>query len=185
MRDLPALACDSVQWKLPSGSWDTHVHLFDPANYPYAPSHAYSPVPALYSQLLAFEGSLAGSGQAENIILVQPSPYGTDNSLILDKLAELQSAKAQREVRAIAVIDPDNITDSELDHMQELGVRGIRVNTEATGENVDYGKVRTQIEKAATRVSRLYNWRCQLFVSGDNWPCEFASRNRFWESLTN
>lgn len=146
--------------------------MFDPANYPYAPSHAYSPVPALYSQLLAFEGSLARSGEAENIVIVQPSPYGTNNSLILDKLAELQTEITQREIRAIAVIDPDSITDSELDRMQELGVRGIRVNTEATGENVDYDKVRAQIEKAAVKVSRLENWRCQVFVSGDNWPCE-------------
>lgn len=126
---------------------------------------------------------MARSGEAENIILVQPSPYGTDNSLILDKLAELQTEKARREVRAIAVIDPDKITDSELDHMQDLGVRGIRVNTEATGENVDYGKVRAQIEKAAMKIARLENWQCQLFVSGDNWSCTFSSRTRVWESL--
>lgn len=182
VRDLPAPAYDSVKWQLPSGSWDSHVHVFDPANYPYAPSHAYSPVPALYPQLLAFESSLARSGEAENIVLVQPSPYGTNNSLILDKLVELRDEKSRREVRAIAVIDPDNITDSELNHMQELGVRGVRVNTEATGENVDYGKVRVQIEKAAAKVSRLENWRCQLFVSGDNWPCEFSWSIRFWES---
>lgn len=156
---------------MPSGSWDTHVHVFDPVHYPYAPSHAYSPVPALYSQLLAFEGSLARSGEAENIVIVQSSPYGTDNSLILDKLAELQDEKPGRVVRAIAVIDPDNITGSELDRMQKLGVRGIRVNTEATGENVDYNKVRAQIEKATMKISGLGNWRCQVFVSGDNWPC--------------
>lgn len=160
--------------------------MFDPANYPYAPSHAYSPVPALYSDLLGFEGSLARSGEAENIVIVQPSPYGTDNSLILDKLSELKTQRNRRQVRAIAVIDPGNITDSELDHMQELGVRGIRVNTEATGENVDYAKVRAQIERTAMRVSRLANWRCQLFVSGDNWPCELFvfSRVRLCESLT-
>lgn len=117
---------------------------------------------------------MARSGEAENIVLVQPSPYGTNNSLVLDKLVDLQDEKSRREVRAIAVIDPDNITDSELNHMQELGVRGVRVNTEATGENVDYGKVRIQIEKAAAKVSRLDNWRCQLFVSGDNWLCEFS-----------
>lgn len=114
---------------------------------------------------------MALSGEAENIVIVQSSPYGTDNSLILDKLAELQAEKPEREVRAIAVIDHDNITNSELDRMQELWVRGIRVNTEATGVNVDYNKVRGQIEKAAMKISGLENWLCQVFVSGDNWPC--------------
>lgn len=115
---------------------------------------------------------MAQSGEAENIVIVQPSPYGTDNSLILDKLVELQAEKTRREVRAIAVINPDNITDSELDHMQALGVRGIRVNTEATGEEVGYDKLRSQIENAVMKIRRFENWRCQLFVSGDNWPRE-------------
>lgn len=172
VRDLSAPVCDSVTWQLPAGSWDTHVHVFDPANYPYSPSHAYSPVPALYSQLLDFESSLSRSGEPENIVIVQPSPYGTDNSLILDKLVEVQAKRTQRNLRAIAVIDPDNITDSELDRMNQLGVRGIRVNTEATGEEVDYGKVQTQIERAAMKISSLENWLCQLYVSGDNWPRE-------------
>ncbi|KAH8777440.1 hypothetical protein F5883DRAFT_409475 [Diaporthe sp. PMI_573] len=170
VRDLSAPVCDSITWQLPGGSWDTHVHVFDPASYPYFPSRAYSPVPALHSQLLDFASSLSRSGEAENIVIVQPSPYGTDNSLILDKLVEHQVEKTPRKVRAIAVIDPDNITDTELDRMHQLGVRGIRVNTEATGDKVDYGKVQAQIQKAAVKISTLENWRCQLYVSGNNWP---------------
>jgi hypothetical protein len=126
----------------------------------------------LHSQLLDFENSLSRSGEAENIVIVQPSPYGTDNSLILDKLVEYQAEKTPRKVRAIAVIDPDNITDIELDRMHQLGVRGIRVNTEATGEKVDYGKVQAQIQRVVVKISTLENWRCQLYVSDNNWPCE-------------
>ncbi|KAL1864992.1 hypothetical protein Daus18300_007339, partial [Diaporthe australafricana] len=118
---------------------------------------------------------LTQSGEAENIVIVQPSPYGTDNSLILDGLAELQAERTPRKIRAIAVINPDNITERELDRMQQLGVRGIRVNTEATGQEVDYGTVRAQIEKVAMKISTLENWRCQLYVSGDNWPHLFET----------
>lgn len=189
VRDISVPLCDNVTWQLPEGSWDTHVHVFDPVNYPYAPSHAYSPVPALYSQLLDFESSLSRSDEPENIVIVQPSPYGYDNSLILDKLVELQTEKPPRMVRAIAVIDPKNITDSELDRMNQLGVRGIRVNTEATGEEVDYGQVRAQIERAAIKISSLENWRCQLYVSGDNWPRECLEervlQRRFELTLSN
>lgn len=182
-RDLSAPLCDSATWQLPGGGWDTHVHVFDPASYPYCPSRAYSPAPALHSQVLDFERSLSRSGKPENIVIVQPSPYGTDNSLILDKLVEHQAEKSRRKVRAIAVIDPDNISDIELDRMHQLGVRGIRVNTEATAERVDYGKVRAQIETAAIRISRLEHWRCQLYVSGDNWPRESSKEMYLRESL--
>ena len=126
---------------------------------------------------------MSRSGKPENIVIVQPSPYGTDNSLILNKLVEHQAERTRRKVRAIAVIDPDNISDIELDRMHQLGVRGIRVNTEATGDKVDYGKVRAQIERAAIKISPLENWRCQLYVSGDNWPRESSKEMRLGESF--
>jgi predicted TIM-barrel fold metal-dependent hydrolase len=143
------------------------VHVFDPANYPYAPSHAYSPGVASYCSLLAFEGNLSADGNAQNIVLVQPSPYGTDNSLILHLLAK--HTKENREMRAIAVIDPERVTDVELKMMQQLGVRGIRVNAETTAKQVDFMKLKLQILASANRVSRYRHWKCQLFLSGDNW----------------
>jgi predicted TIM-barrel fold metal-dependent hydrolase len=147
------------------------VHVFQPAEYPYASNHAYSPMPASYSTLLDFEKSLAANAKAQNVVLVQPSPYGTDNSLIMDLLAKHFSGKEKRQMRAIAVIDPGTVSDEELDKMQQLGVRGIRLNAEATSQQVDFAKISAQVLASAKRVSKYKHWKCQLFVSGNNWKC--------------
>jgi predicted TIM-barrel fold metal-dependent hydrolase len=147
------------------------VHVFQPAEYPYTSSHAYSPVPASYSTLLDFERSLTANAKSQNIVLVQPSPYGTDNSLIMDLLAKHSPGKEKQEMRAIAVIDPEMVSDEELDKMQKLGVRGIRLNAEATGQQVDFAKISAQILASAKRVSKYKHWKCQLFISGNNWKC--------------
>ena len=168
----PSLATNmpAVDWHLPRHAWDCHVHVFDPTNYPYAPSHAYSPVPAPYSTLLAFEGNLSVNAQPQNIVLVQPSPYGTDNSLILDLLEQHSSSnEKQRLMRGISVIDPKNITDAQLERQQQLGIRGIRVNAEATGNVTDYAAVGRQIAASADRVAKYKQWKCQLFIAGDVW----------------
>jgi predicted TIM-barrel fold metal-dependent hydrolase len=162
---------EDYKWHLPCQAWDGHVHVFQPAEYPYAPSHAYSPMPAPYSALLNFERSLAANLEPQNIVLVQPSPYGTDNSLIMDILAKHSPEKTKREMRAIVVINPEKISDDELDKMQQLGVRGIRLNAEATGEQVDFAKISAMILVSAKRVSKYKNWNCQLFLSGSNWKC--------------
>jgi predicted TIM-barrel fold metal-dependent hydrolase len=159
-------------WHLPRHAWDSHVHVFNPTQYPYALSHAYSPVPALASVLLAFETSLSANAEPQNVVLVQPSPYGTDNSLIMDMLNDRIMSKKNSQMRGIAVIDPDKLTDEELDNMQYLGIRGIRVNTEATGEQADFATTNMQIMASAKRVSKYKHWKCQLFISGKNWQRE-------------
>jgi predicted TIM-barrel fold metal-dependent hydrolase len=159
-------------WHLPRHAWDSHVHVFNPTHYPYALSHAYSPVPALASALQAFEISLSANAEPQNVVLVQPSPYGTDNSLIIDMLNDRFMSKKNSQMRGIAVIDPDKLTDEELDNMHQIGIRGIRVNTEATGEQADFATTNMQIMAAAKRVSKYKHWKCQLFISGKNWQRE-------------
>ncbi|PVH72087.1 hypothetical protein DL98DRAFT_660250 [Cadophora sp. DSE1049] len=152
----------------PRNAWDSHVHVFDPANFPLSPTHTYTPFPAPLTELLEFEGNLSANSLPQNVVLVQPSPYGNDNSLLLNLLAN-RSTSSKSQVRAISVINPETVTDKELSEMQHLGVRGIRVNTEASGEQANYEKVAAQIMSAANRVSKYKSWNCQLFVSGDNW----------------
>ncbi len=66
--------------------WDCHVHVFGPGcRYALAEPRAYSPAPAGVAKL---RQHLAASG-AERVVLVQPSPYGDDDSCLLDALAEM------------------------------------------------------------------------------------------------
>lgn len=110
MREMTGIASDA------QAGWDCHVHVFEPGE----PSRAghYRPV----SRPLAAIEQLAGAHGIERLVLVQPSIYGTDNSVLL---RALQAGTGRH--RGVAVVAPD-IDDATLDRMHALGVRGIRFN---------------------------------------------------------
>lgn len=98
------------------GGWDCHVHVFD-ASLAAISGH-YRPIDRPLAQIEA----VARTHGIEHLVLVQPSVYGTDNSLLLRALA----LKPGRH-RGVAVVD-DHITDADLDAMHDHGVRGVRFN---------------------------------------------------------
>lgn len=105
----------SIATSIPTG-WDCHVHVFDPA-YPAQTAH-YRPV---LRDLSEIERTAATQGMG-HLVLVQPSVYGTDNRLIMRALAREPGRH-----RGIAVVDTA-VSDTELDTMHSLGVRGVRFN---------------------------------------------------------
>ncbi|KAF2623196.1 hypothetical protein BU25DRAFT_350595 [Macroventuria anomochaeta] len=160
-----------AEWRLPLHSWDTHVHVFEPSKYPYALARAYTPEIATYEQLLAFNGNLTISHTPQNLVLVQPSPYGTDNSLIIDLLKNHSSCSigGEGKLRAITVFNETQVSDDQLKEWDNLGVRGFRINTEASSSGTDYEHLKARINDTAKRVNEYKNWKCQLFISGEDW----------------
>jgi predicted TIM-barrel fold metal-dependent hydrolase len=67
-----------------AAGWDCHAHLFGPyARYPLAANPSYAPPPALQAKYLALLDRL----NLSNGVLVQPSAYDRDHSLLFDVLA--------------------------------------------------------------------------------------------------
>jgi 2-pyrone-4,6-dicarboxylate lactonase len=103
----PPLACDS------------HFHVFGPAErYRYAADLRYQPPHAPLADYLAFARRLG----IERYVLVQPSAYGRDNTCLLDAMRDLGE-----KCRGIVDIDED-APDAELERLNAVGVRGVRVN---------------------------------------------------------
>jgi len=100
----------------PAMGWDCHVHVFD-ATHPVQAGH-YRPA----QHDLADIESVAQAHGVKHLVLVQPSVYGTDNTVLLKALAREPGRH-----RGVVVIDRD-IADAELDRMHALGVRGVRFN---------------------------------------------------------
>lgn len=100
----------------PLGGWDCHVHVFE-AGAPTRAGH-YAPLPA---PLAAIEGLAAECGIA-HLVLVQPSVYGTDNSVMETALHQSRGRH-----RGVAVLDAD-VDDAMLDRLGAAGVRGVRYN---------------------------------------------------------
>lgn len=100
---------------LPSGGWDCHAHLFGPyERFPLAGERSYTPPEALEPQYMALLRRL-GLG---NGVLVHPSAYGDDHSLLLHALA------SQPALRGVAVVRPGSRLP--LAGLRERGVRAAR-----------------------------------------------------------
>ena len=116
---LPPLPAGRAKSRLPPGTCDTHFHVFgETGRYPLDPRRNYTPAVATLAQYREVMGA-CGIARA---VLVQPSVYGTDNSLLLDALRDGGAV-----FRGVVVPRPD-IGDAELTAMHALGVRGIRLN---------------------------------------------------------
>jgi len=104
---------------LPDGTWDCHFHVFeDPRQYPLSESRAYTPPLRPIEQYWKIMAPL-GVGHA---VLVQPSVYGTDNSLLLDQLSH-----DRHRLRGVAVVSVE-ISLASLRDLRSRGVRAIRLN---------------------------------------------------------
>ncbi len=99
----------------PAGGWDCHAHLFGPyERFPLAAQRSYTPPEALEPQYMAL---LRRLGLAHGV-LVHPSAYGDDHSLLLHALA------AQPALRGVVVVRPDS--PLPLAGLHDRGVRGAR-----------------------------------------------------------
>jgi predicted TIM-barrel fold metal-dependent hydrolase len=105
--------------------WDCHAHLFGPyERYPLAADRSYTPPQALESQYLALLSQLGLSRG----VLVHPSAYGEDFSLLLDVLAQ------QRQLRGVVVVRPG--AQPSLAALRDQGVRAARFShRSAAGAN--------------------------------------------------
>ncbi|RAH60659.1 amidohydrolase 2 [Aspergillus piperis CBS 112811] len=152
---------------LSTESFDTHVHVFDPKLGPYAAGRAYTPEDAPLQKLLALNQSLARDYNNTTLVLVQPSPYKNDCTVMMHCLRDLRD----RGIRSfgIAVLDLDTITDAQLNEMHALGVRGIRLNFQADGKDVDITHLISLLNRTADRIRYFPSWAIQLFVPGWTW----------------
>ncbi|RAI36753.1 amidohydrolase family protein [Rhodoplanes roseus] len=97
---------------------DTHVHVFTRA-LPLAPGRRHSPSGDFPpGDLFAVTAPFG----VREIVLVQPSFLGTDNSYLIETLA-----LAPERLRGIVVVDPA-VADATLDAYARAGVVGIRLN---------------------------------------------------------
>ena len=139
---------------LPPGATDCHTHVFGPqAKYLFDTARAYTPGEASVEELLAHQRD---HGLAR-VVIVQPSPYGTDNACTLQAVRQIGP-----QARAVAVIDP-SLSPAALHTLHEQGVRGIRLNLETSGRS-DPATARPLLQQAADHIAAL-GWHVQVYTS--------------------
>jgi predicted TIM-barrel fold metal-dependent hydrolase len=154
MTTLLGLPHTSPTFRAPAGSCDCHTHVFGPvARYPFAAERAYTPGDASLADLRALHRYLG----VERVVIVHPSPYGTDNRVSVDAIAELGLQRA----RGVAVISP-SVSDGELRALDLAGMRGARVNLETAGV-FDPQRAWDELSATAGRIAPL-GWHLQTFA---------------------
>jgi predicted TIM-barrel fold metal-dependent hydrolase len=106
---------------------DCHVHVFDPARFPYAPDTFYAPSGAEIGTVAQLQRTLDVHGVVHALLVGPNSGYGEDNRCLLDALA----AGAGR-FRGIAVV-PLGTTRRELEELRAAGVLGVTLNAALFG----------------------------------------------------
>ena len=129
------------------------------ASYAYSPARIYTPPDCLLSDYLHMLDTLG----VERAVLVQPSVYGTDNTVMLEAMKT-----AGGRLRGVAVVDED-IPDEELKALDTAGVRGVRVNIVDVKDRKPGTLPMDSLKTLAQRIAPL-GWHLELLMHADEFP---------------
>ena len=144
---------------VPAGACDCHVHVFDPAKFPYAEKRVYTPPSGTLEELEALHKSM----HIGRVVVVQPSVYAANNSATLDAIRRMGPARA----RGVAVIDKSTSAGA-IDEMHAAGVRGVRLNlnTNVAGK-FDAAGAKALFDATAKQLEGR-GWHVQFYTGLDN-----------------
>ena len=144
--------------RLPKNSCDTHLHVFGDAKaYPVGnPNALYQPPQDCD---VAAMQALHDAMGIERAVLVQPTIYGSDHSLLHDVLKAAPKGK----YRGVAIVD-DSVSDAELQRLNDVGVRGARFNF---GGAFKLAPSTAGLRRTLDRVREL-GWFVKVFGFGDD-----------------
>jgi 2-pyrone-4,6-dicarboxylate lactonase len=149
----PAATNTLPSFDLPARSCDTHFHVFEPG-FPRVADPLYTFPDATLDQYLAAAEHLG----IERMVLVQPTYYGTDNSLALDVLRRVGP-----HARAVVRVE-EEVSNAELDAMHDLGVRAIRLDLFARAQ-LPVAEIIDHVRRMARRTAPR-GWHLQFYAPG-------------------
>ncbi|EUC40193.1 hypothetical protein COCMIDRAFT_30830 [Bipolaris oryzae ATCC 44560] len=150
----------TIAKRIPAHSWDTHMHVTDP-NYPEVAGAEYTPGLHNLSNALSFESTIG----MRNIVIVQPSIYGNDNTLLINALTKLGT----RHGRGVVGFDANTISFETLREWDKLGVRGVRLNIKSNNITLTKAQLQAQVKHYAQIIKPL-NWVLELYIGMEDFP---------------
>jgi predicted TIM-barrel fold metal-dependent hydrolase len=142
----------------PRGACDAHSHVFGPYDrFPLVLESSYPPPDSPYERHVDMRASLG----LERAVLIQPAPYSTDNSALVDALE-----RAGGSLRGVGVAD-ESADDEMLQNLHSAGVRALRfLEMFIPGTKKRYpGSISTQaLQPLAPRMREL-GWHPEVWGS--------------------
>ena len=140
---------------LPAGTWDSHMHIVEPDRFPLQADAKYKPHAHTLSQAHEFYDKFG----IQNMVIVQPSIYGNDNSCTLQALRDL----TPKHGRAVIQFDPQTIDSKTLHSWHDIGVRAVRVNLVSVGREMSADELQSELNQYAKIIKPL-DWALQLYI---------------------
>ena len=142
-----------ARFDIPGDSCDAHFHVFEPG-YPSIPEPFYSFPEGTIAQYVALTGFFG----IDRMVLVQPTYYGTDNSLTIEALRRL-GPRARGVVRV-----EEDVSEAALDAFHEAGVRAFRLDLFERSE-LPVGEIAAYVGRMAKRATAR-GWHVQFYSPG-------------------
>ncbi|KAE9364260.1 hypothetical protein N431DRAFT_431170 [Stipitochalara longipes BDJ] len=139
----------------PDGSWDSHVHIIEPKKYPL-PKNVKVPHEGTMAQALVNAERLG----LPNMVFVQLTTYGNDNTWVLDALKAVGPARG----RGVVGFDPEHIDSQTLQQWHDLGVRGVRLNLRSSKTTLSKPEIQTVLRKYAEKLRPMKTWSIGLYA---------------------
>jgi predicted TIM-barrel fold metal-dependent hydrolase len=144
---------------LPRGACDCHAHICGPkAVHPYYEKRVYTPTDCLVPEYRRMLQTLG----VERAVLVQPSFYAADNTVLVEALRA-----GGADFRGVAVVE-DDIADRDLEDLHAAGVRGVRINVVDTREGKGQLPM-LRLRRLAERVRPL-GWHMEFLAHVHEYP---------------
>ncbi len=136
---------------------DSHVHVVGPiGRYPQLPSRTYLADVATLEALRR----LGAPRGVTRFVIVQPSFYGSDNTVLLESLDTLGG-----DGRGVAVVDA-SAPQATLDDFARRGVRGVRLNLYSTAGRADVQPL-DQTFAVLAAVAQRMRWHVEVIAALD------------------
>jgi predicted TIM-barrel fold metal-dependent hydrolase len=133
---------------------DSHVHIIGPIEqHPQVKTRTYLAPPASLDALTR----AAAPRDVTRFVIVQPSFYGTDNTVLLQSLDTLGPHG-----RGVAVIDPAETSKAMLEDYAARGVRGLRINLYSPGKAAP-GQLACEF-RAMANVAGTMGWHVEVIA---------------------
>ena len=137
----------------PPGAWDSHAHVFGPADkFPYTPGRGYTPPDAPVENFIAL---LDHNGCAHGLV-VQGNAHGYDNRVVLDAIT-----RYPQRLRGVAITDT-RIPPATLRDWHALDMRGLRFHLFEKKQNYVRGVGLDVFEVFRNTMAEL-GWVMQIF----------------------
>ncbi|PVH78560.1 hypothetical protein DL98DRAFT_634644 [Cadophora sp. DSE1049] len=95
-----------------------------------------------------------------NMVFVQISTYGNDNTWIIDALKEVGGIRG----RGVVGFDSEHIDTRTLQHWHDLGVRGVRLNLRSSKVTLSKNEIQSVLRKYAEKLRPMKTWSIELYA---------------------